>query len=64
MLAEGEVDRVLAMIAKESALMARVIELLGDADAKINIRLGVGAIIEEYKGTPLPQEYIPQLVAH
>jgi len=61
MLAVGEVDRVLAMIAKESALMARVIELLDDADAKINIRLGVGAIIEEYEGTPLLQEYIPQL---
>ena len=61
MLAEGEVDRVLAMIAKESTLMARVIELLDDADAKINIRLGVGAIVEEYKGTPLLQEYIPQL---
>ena len=64
MLAEGEVDRVLVMISKESALMARAIELLDDADAKINIRLGVGAIIEEYQGTPLLQKYIPfQVIA-
>jgi len=61
MLAEGEVDRVLAMIAKENSLMAQVIELLDDADAKINIRLGIGAIIEEHQGTPLLREYIPQL---
>ena len=61
MLAEGEVDRVLAVIAKESALIARVIELLDDADAKINIRVGVGAINEEYQGTTLLREYIPQL---
>jgi len=61
MLAEGEVDKVLAMIVNEGALMARVIELLDDADTKINIRLGIGVIIEEYQGTPLLQEYIPQL---
>ena len=61
MLAEGEVDRVLAMIASDTGVMARVIELLGDADAKINVRLGIGAIIEEYEGKPLLQIYIPQL---
>ena len=61
MLAEGDVDRVLAMIASDSGVMARVIELLDDADAKINVRLGIGAIIEEYEGKPLLHEYIPQL---
>jgi hypothetical protein len=61
MLGEGEVDRVLAMIANDTGVMERVIELLGDADAKINVRLGIGAIIEEYEGRPLLHDYIPQL---
>ncbi len=61
MLAEGEVERVLAMIAKDAGVMARVIELLDFADEKLNVRLGVGVIMEEYEGHPLLSEYIPQL---
>jgi hypothetical protein len=61
MLAEGEMERVLAMIARDTGVMARVIELLEDADARINVRLGIGVIMEEYEGQPLLQEYIPQL---
>jgi thiol-disulfide isomerase/thioredoxin len=61
MLAEGEVERVLAMIASDTGVMERVIELLDDADAKINVRLGIGAIIEEHEGKPLLHDYIPQL---
>lgn len=61
MLAEGEVERVVAMIAKEPGMMARVIELLDFADEKLNVRLGIGVIMEEYEGQPLLQAYIPQL---
>ncbi len=61
MLAEGEVERVLAMIAKDAGVMARVIELLDFADEKLNVRLGIGVIMEEYEGRSLLQEYIPQL---
>lgn len=63
MLAEGEMERVLAMIAKDAGIMTRVVELLADADAKINVRLGIGVIMEEYEGQPLLQAYIPQLGA-
>lgn len=61
MLAEGEVERVLAMIAKDTGVMARVIELLDFADEKLNVRLGIGVIMEEYEGRSLLQEYIPLL---
>jgi thiol-disulfide isomerase/thioredoxin len=61
MLVEGEVERVLDMIARDRAVMVQVIELLDDADAKINVRLGIGAIVEEYEGDPLLQQHIPQL---
>ncbi len=61
MLAEGEVERVLTMIAKDAGVMARVIELLDFADEKLNVRLGIGVIMEEYEGRSLLQEYIPQL---
>ncbi|WP_275096654.1 thioredoxin family protein [Sedimenticola hydrogenitrophicus] len=61
MLAEGEMDRVLAMLARDAGVMVRVIELLEDGNARINVRLGIGVIMEEYEGQPLLQEYIPQL---
>ncbi len=61
MLAEGEVERILAMIVKDPGAMARVIELLDFADEKLNVRLGIGVIMEEYEGQPLLKAYIPQL---
>ncbi|AKH19225.1 HEAT repeat domain-containing protein [Sedimenticola thiotaurini] len=61
MLAEGEVERILSMIAKDPAAMARVIELLDFADEKLHVRLGIGVIMEEYEGKPLLKSYIPQL---
>ncbi|MCW8906690.1 MAG: thioredoxin family protein [Sedimenticola sp.] len=61
MLAEGEVERVLTMIADAPDLMEQVIGLLDDPDAKINVRLGIGVIMEEYEGEPLLQQQVPLL---
>lgn len=61
MLAEGEVERVLSMIADAPELMEKIIALLDDADAKINVRLGIGVIMEEYEGESLLQQQVPLL---
>lgn len=61
MLGEGEAERVLSMIADAPTLMAQVIGLLDDAEAKINVRLGIGVIMEEYEGEPLLQQQVPLL---
>ncbi len=61
LLGEGEVKRVLAMIAKDHGLLHALIGLVSDPDAKINARLGAGVIMEEYEGTDELLALIPEL---
>jgi len=61
LLGEGEVKRVLEMIANDHGLLHALIGLVSDADAKINARLGAGVIMEEYEGEPELLALIPEL---
>lgn len=61
LLGEGEVKRVLAMIAKDHSLLHALIGLVSDPDAKINARLGAGVIMEEYEGSEELLALIPEL---
>ena len=61
LLAEGKVNQVLGMIEKDNQLLQALLELIADGDAKINARLGVGVIIEEYEGRPELTALIPGL---
>lgn len=46
-LTEGKIDSARKLIKNDPAVLENIIELMADADAKINVRLGVGVIIEE-----------------
>ena len=61
LLTEGEVKRVLEMIARDHALLHALIGLVSDADAKINARIGAGVVMEEYQGRPELLALIPEL---
>ena len=60
-LAAGQVNKVLSILKTHAELMPYMFDLLADADAKINIRLGVGVIMEEYAGDAVFAQYIPKL---
>lgn len=60
-LAAGQVNKVLSILKAHTELMPYMFDLLADADAKINIRLGVGVIMEEYAGAAEFTQYIPKL---
>lgn len=60
-LAAGQVNKVLAILKKHPELMTYMFDLLTDADAKINIRLGVGVVMEEYASSDGFAKYIPKL---
>lgn len=60
-LAAGQVNKVLAILKKHPELMSYMFDLLTDADAKINIRLGVGVVMEEYASGDDFVKYIPKL---
>jgi hypothetical protein len=61
LLNDGEVQQVLAMIEKDTGILHALIGLVSDADAKINARLGVGVIMEEYEGRQQLKALAPEL---
>jgi hypothetical protein len=63
LLGEGEVMRVLEMIADDHGLLHALIGLVSDVDAKINARIGAGVVFEDYEGKPELLALIPELGA-
>ena len=61
LLGEGEVMRVLEMIANDHGLLHALIGLVSDVDAKINARIGAGVVFEDYEGKPELLALVPEL---
>lgn len=60
-LAAGQVSKVLTILKKHPELVSYMFDLMADAEAKINIRLGVGVVMEEFAGEDEFAKYIPRL---
>ncbi|MFC1588944.1 thioredoxin family protein [Pseudomonadota bacterium] len=63
-LLEGRVNKVLSLLDRQHDLMPHILDLLGDAEAKLNIRLGVGVVMEEYAAADWFEPYIAQLAQY
>ena len=63
-LLEGRVNKILSLLAGRHDLIQHVLSLLEDADAKINIRLGIGVIMEEYAASDWFVPYISRLTEY
>jgi len=63
-LAEGNIRLAEQLIAEYPQAMSGVIALLADADAKINVRLGVGVLMEQMAAEQAFEPYIPQLAGY
>ncbi|MGE0081890.1 MAG: HEAT repeat domain-containing protein [Thiohalomonadaceae bacterium] len=61
MLAEGGLAKVEAMLAAEPARFPQLLGLMEDAELPLQVRLGIGAVIEGLAGTPVLQEAVPVL---
>lgn len=62
-LAQGRVKQCLSLLQQHPETMSAVIRLMSDPDEKINIRLGVGVIMEEYASNSEFEKFIPELAA-
>lgn len=60
-LAEGDIEAARKLIQRSPQTIDDVIELMADADAKINVRLGIGVIIEEIATSEAFRTVIPTL---
>jgi len=62
-LAQGRVKQCLDLLRQHPETIRSVIRLMSDLDEKINVRLGVGVIMEEYAPASEFAGFIPELVA-
>lgn len=63
-LTEGRVNKVMSLLESQHELMRHILALMDDADAKINIRLGIGVVLEEYAASKWFEPYISQLIEY
>jgi HEAT repeat protein len=63
LLAKGRLAQAIAWIEQGHATLKDLVPLLEDPEAKMNLRLGVGAILEHFEGAQAIRIMIPDLVA-
>jgi len=63
-LAEGNIDSARKLIQRSPEALRSLIDLMADADAKINVRLGVGVIIEELANSESFKHVLPALIEY
>jgi thiol-disulfide isomerase/thioredoxin len=63
-LAEGKVDAARKLLQHKPEVLSNVVEMMADPDEKINIRLGLGVIIEEMAESDEFQAVTPKLVEY
>jgi thioredoxin-like negative regulator of GroEL len=61
-LAEGNIDYATRLIERYPQALQNVLQLMADPDAKINVRLGVGVLIEDMAESRQFETVIPQLL--
>jgi len=61
LLTSGQLDEAVSLVKKEPDYLDAVMEILAEPDAKINVRIGIGVIMEELQETEVLQKYVDQL---
>jgi hypothetical protein len=61
LIGEGKIERVTELVHKDSFVLDAVLHLLGDSDVKMNIRLGLGVVIEALQNTALLRQRVDEL---
>lgn len=58
-LSEAQVDKAIDQIKEEPKSISSIIELLGDSATVLSTRIGIGVIMEEFAGSQMLQQLIP-----
>ena len=61
LLKRGGLSQVLALVAADMTRLADLLPIVGNPEASINVRLGAGAVFEDYTGTAALRALIPAL---
>lgn len=61
MLKEGELALVLDTVSRQPDALAALLPIVANAEASCNVRLGAGAVLEDYAGTDALRRLLPPL---
>ncbi len=61
LLKDGDLADVLDRVRREPAALAALLPIVANAEASLNVRLGAGAVLEEFAGRPPLLALVPQL---
>ena len=62
LLEHGKLAKAIEWIEQGNATLDVVIPVLEDKDTKINVRIGIGAVLEHFEDTQVIREIIPELI--
>jgi len=60
-LKEGRLARVIALVDRDPERLAALLPIVADPDASLNVRIGAGAVFEEYTDAPPLARLVPRL---
>jgi HEAT repeat protein len=63
-LSEGNIDAAKKLLRRHPQVLENIVEIMADPEAKINVRLGVGVIIEDMAETEEFKAAIPRLIEY
>jgi thiol-disulfide isomerase/thioredoxin len=61
LIVTGKLARVIRHVREHPGAMAVILDLLGDPDTELNVRIGIGALMEEFAGSDLLRRHIGDL---
>jgi len=62
LLLNGKLNQAINWLENSNSLLEDVLELIVKPDVKINVRIGVGAVMEHFEGSALIRQIQPQIV--
>ncbi len=61
LLASGRLDQATAILRRQPAHFAALLDLLAEPDTALQVRIGIGAVMETFAGEPVLAEQVPRL---
>lgn len=61
LLTSGQLDEAVELVKSEPEYLDVIMDILAQPDAKINVRIGIGVIMEEFEGSETLQGYVKKL---
>ncbi len=64
LMLSGEINKVSELIRQQPGLFTALLRLVADEDASMSVRIGAGAVIEEFAGSDILKQHTQELIEY